>query len=374
MNSTRRDDRVRMPDGGTSQRQRRSAGSHRASVGGAREGWRARRHRRTLGGLGDSRCSHSAPSSSLAASISSPLPRRPAHLRPLAAPSSPASRSDLSMAPPHSTLRLPAPPPPPKPLHLTMSMRGAADKKSAYPQMPRWSRAESDEDSGGTVRGNEGRGAEDDDEEDGDDKSPGVALFSGLFLQPGGEADEFDSPSYSTRRSKSSVQRRRDASSSAGASGSYRSAQGTLRGSTIKGARRASIFFDATLLNPLVAPEPIPSSVPSSSPPPSSSPDHEHFTPTAFLTTEPSDADTTDDADPNQLELPPALLALSLHAFEGESAFGELSFAKNVELYVEVEDLGGGWSLGYVKEAGEGGRGLIPRGWFAVSLCFKMSL
>lgn len=64
----------------------------------------------------------------------------------------------------------------------------------------------------------------------------------------------------------------------------------------------------------------------------------------------------------------PALAAISTHAFEGEAAFGELSFGSGWELVIEVEDLGGNWALGYVKEEGEKGRGLIPKGWFKVSV------
>ncbi|GAA5963101.1 hypothetical protein JCM3765_001770 [Sporobolomyces pararoseus] len=67
-----------------------------------------------------------------------------------------------------------------------------------------------------------------------------------------------------------------------------------------------------------------------------------------------------------QLELPDSpLLAVSLHSFSGETSFGELSFTQGIELCIEIEDLGGGWSLGYVREVGEEGRGLIPRGWYA---------
>ena len=63
-----------------------------------------------------------------------------------------------------------------------------------------------------------------------------------------------------------------------------------------------------------------------------------------------------------------SLPALALHAFSGLTECGELSFEGGEELRIEVEDVGGGWSLGYVAREGEAGRGLIPRAWFAVSL------
>lgn len=58
--------------------------------------------------------------------------------------------------------------------------------------------------------------------------------------------------------------------------------------------------------------------------------------------------------------------AISTHAFEGEAAFGELSFGKGQELEIEVADLGGNWSLGWVVKDGEAGRGLIPIGYYKV--------
>lgn len=63
----------------------------------------------------------------------------------------------------------------------------------------------------------------------------------------------------------------------------------------------------------------------------------------------------------------PAQKAVSTHAFEGEAAFGELSFGEGEELEIEVGDLGGNWSLGWVVEDGESGRGLIPIGYYKVS-------
>lgn len=63
-----------------------------------------------------------------------------------------------------------------------------------------------------------------------------------------------------------------------------------------------------------------------------------------------------------------ALPALALHAFTGLSECGELSFGAGEALCIEIEDVGGGWSLGYTLRGGEAGRGLIPRAWFAVQL------
>ncbi|GAA5981925.1 hypothetical protein JCM10908_004668 [Rhodotorula pacifica] len=57
--------------------------------------------------------------------------------------------------------------------------------------------------------------------------------------------------------------------------------------------------------------------------------------------------------------------ALALHAFSGLSEHGELSFKAGDELRIEIEDVGGGWSLGYLAQEGEAARGLIPRAWFA---------
>ncbi|KAH8925897.1 hypothetical protein BT69DRAFT_1279347 [Atractiella rhizophila] len=65
-------------------------------------------------------------------------------------------------------------------------------------------------------------------------------------------------------------------------------------------------------------------------------------------------------------DLPPPRPARALFSFSGESSFGELAFSANKILQIEVENLGGGWSLGYVEGIGEGEgeRGLIPRGWY----------
>ncbi|KDE07079.1 hypothetical protein MVLG_02652 [Microbotryum lychnidis-dioicae p1A1 Lamole] len=62
---------------------------------------------------------------------------------------------------------------------------------------------------------------------------------------------------------------------------------------------------------------------------------------------------------------PPLQKALTHHPFQGHSEFNELSFSKGEILFIELEDLGGGWSLGFREVEGVEGRGLVPRGWYA---------
>lgn len=236
-------------------------------------------------------------------------------------------------------------------------MRGDKDKKSNYPQMPSWSQqssvsGEEPEEQGGTVRGGGyARGSGEDREEEwttARSRQQAMPSLNNLFLEAGG-AEELDAPRYARRKSRRVP---------SGFSEGGKSTRGTLKGSsTIK---RTSIFFDPHQPNPFVPPALPP--LPSPSPPVEES--DEVFKALEDPESQPQEDDENDE---NLLDLPPSLLALSLHSFAGEAAFGELSFEGGVELCIEVEDLGGGWSLGFEKEKGEEGRGLIPRGWYAVS-------
>ncbi|SCZ93869.1 BZ3500_MvSof-1268-A1-R1_Chr6-3g08936 [Microbotryum saponariae] len=68
---------------------------------------------------------------------------------------------------------------------------------------------------------------------------------------------------------------------------------------------------------------------------------------------------------PSHPSAPPLQKALTHHPFQGHSEFNELSFSKGEILFIELEDLGGGWSLGFRELEGVEGRGLVPRGWYA---------
>lgn len=298
---------------------------------------------------------------------------------------------------------------------------GAAKISSNYPAMPRWSRAESqldseqdDERAGGTVRGaGGGSQAARDGQQEGNEGSAASTDLDAFFADSkGSDLADWDTPSYSQAFAGVEGRKLRRKQATSG-SESYKSAVGTLTprsgggGSTIKLAgKRNSIFFDPKLVNPFRPEEtscPQATSSPSGMLPACPSPPRS-------LADEPSDEellalaeaelaaqDTTlslssssasspiDHSsavsrsppspppavaeEPPCLDLPPMpLAALSLHAFAGETSFGELSFARGVELSIEVEDLGGGWSLGYLRDEGEDGRGLVPRGFYAVSL------
>lgn len=292
-----------------------------------------------------------------------------------------------------------------------------------YPAMPRWSRAESqlddeegdDERAGGTVRGGGGASrAAGKPEEELDESRATSSALGAIFLDPEGQgAAAWDTPSYSSPFAGLEGGARLRRKQGTSGSGSYRSAVGTLTpqssgggggGSTIKLAgKRNSIFFDPTLVNPF-RPEELP--IPSASPVRTASP---RASPPKSLADEPSDEELlalaeaelaaqetalpsspssrTPSSDPHAtpppsppspppisseeppcLDLPPIpLSALSLHAFAGETSFGELSFARGVEICIDVEDLGGGWSLGYLRDEGEEARGLVPRGFYGVS-------
>ncbi|GAA5867687.1 hypothetical protein JCM1840_006657 [Sporobolomyces johnsonii] len=323
----------------------------------------------------------------LASQHSSPTPCPPrSPLSPaissLAAPSSPSSRAATPT--PAGTLRLPAPPPPPKPLHLTMSTRGRHHRedngksRGGYPAMPRWSsvnRSEdgSDEEDGeGTVKlGGGARGYADDE----DEEKQALEGLAKLFAPSASDAAIGDEPPFSTSERGSGRRARTDSSE---ASTAYGSAKDTLssRGggrSTIRGTpQRRSIYFDATKENPLIPP-----STPSTLDADASttkqagrddSGDDRGFSDAATANSDDnlSHPSVSASSSTSLLDLPPfPSPAISVHSFAGEPAFGELSFDKGVPLCIEVEDLGGGWSLGFIAGEGEKGRGLVPRGWYA---------
>ncbi|KAI5479173.1 hypothetical protein MNV49_004034 [Pseudohyphozyma bogoriensis] len=238
-------------------------------------------------------------------------------------------------------------------------------------------------DTGSTIRGRRtAAGAGSDDSEKGGEGAYGetsgeqeMSVQELMQSFGGGELDG-DLP----RRSNKS-QREPSAATSAGGSTVKRGTRRMRARGTIK---RNSIFFDATLPNPLVDPSASegtldearqdvdvaaptsPSTLPTTSPLDASLLDEPPPMMAGVVEEEAEGGSEDDEDDPNLLDLPASpLLALSLHPFSGESAFGELSFEGGVDLCVEVEDLGGGWSLGFIKSAGEQGRGLIPRGWYA---------
>lgn len=256
------------------------------------------------------------------------------------------------MATSSSTIRLPAPPKPPKPLHLTMSLRGSSGSKpgqrgKAYPALPRWSISASD-DPDDTHHSTAIAPADDNRSTDSENALRASAVadlcsLTGLDGEPGVLLGDLPIVESVRRKAPSSTSSDGTDSMYATAKGDQVSATARDITSTLKGDKRTSIWFDATAPNPLLQP-PSPDSTISDESPRSLE----------------SQADL-------ELELSQPQLALSLHAFVGESAFGELSFARGCDLCIEVEDLGGGWSLGYPAAEGEGGRGLIPRGFYAVS-------
>lgn len=285
-------------------------------------------------------------------------------------------RPEIAAPPP--MLRLPAPPPPPKPLYLStrrgrglgfgqgaragagsMDVKGKENGKRSRGRMPRWSDAElgelDDEGVEGPASARETDGAraaagaavnehKDVNEQGGSVEQARTALER-LFAPASAPSALDTAPPSPARRPSSS-------STASGAPEVFRTPVGTLKaGASGGGDKRAStirvrdklgrdsIYFDASRENPFL--------------PPSLSLD----------ALEPA----AQPVDPPLLPLPSrATPALALHAFAGEPTFGELTFAQGVALWVEIEDLGGGWSLGWIEEAGEEERGLIPRGWYAV--------
>ncbi|GAA5970913.1 hypothetical protein JCM11641_004506 [Rhodosporidiobolus odoratus] len=327
-------------------------------------------------------------------------------------PASPTSPPTMS----NGTLRLPAPPPPPKPLHLTMkSVRGLAaafengtvrgrgdgdeaegeqgnemdrstkSKRGLRPGMPRWSVAvdaqedvgEDEQDGGGTIKPGAAPklGNDEGEEQERREAHAAVSALAALFPDVGTLSPQPDKTPPAVTKEQVRESSESTTTASEGGSGIYCTPIGTLRlppgsvlderfdkrASTIKVRGkdgRLSIYFDAKQPNPFLAPSTPPASVrPASPASPSSSPD----TPAA---TSPAPPDLPD----KELLLPlptTASPAVTLHSFTGEPSFGELSFSGGVALRIEVEDLGGGWSLGFIESEGEEARGLVPRGWYA---------
>ncbi|GAA5825738.1 hypothetical protein JCM11251_000354 [Rhodosporidiobolus azoricus] len=326
------------------------------------------------------------------------------------------------------TIRLPAPPLPPKPLHLTMSVRGRAAAFENGTVRGGWEDNEEDEDNGwATTRKDRSDGRRSGRSEKG--KRPGMPRWSVMNNDPSGEEEDHEEEegggTFKAKRAKMGGEEDKEqtgstpfaalgritrddedderyrtahphqptsASTSEG-SGIYRTPVGTLRAlnldrsgtdsmrraSTIKVRGkdgRLSIFFDPTKENPFVPPLPqvevedvvkdsdaarAPQNLTSNETIPSSSPSSTPPAPSLAATT----ADEID-ADSFLLPLPStSSAAIALHDFAGEPSFGELTFRGGVGLRIEVEDLGGGWSLGYIEAEGEEARGLIPRGWYA---------
>ncbi|GAA5906105.1 hypothetical protein JCM6882_003560 [Rhodosporidiobolus microsporus] len=352
----------------------------------------------------------------------------PFRMPPPAQHSSSLSPSPISSAPPTApaTLRLPAPPLPPKPLHLTMSVRGRAaafengggtmrgtvrggegeegggkdrssgggrSERGRRPGMPRWSVAGDgddgdDDDAGGTIKAKPAGVALGGGEDEEQEAKAALAALGRIFAD---DDDKQAKPDELVHREASA------STASGGGSGIYRTPVGTLRAlnlasssgsagsskraSTIKVRGkdgRLSIFFNATRENPFVPPFPEVDAedkveeekeddVPLA--PPSASGDTPLSTPSPSPTPPSARTSVTislSDSDSFLLPLPATTTpAVALHGFTGEPSFGELSFSQGVELRIEVEDLGGGWSLGFLEEEGEEGRGLIPRGWYA---------
>lgn len=281
-----------------------------------------------------------------------------------------------------ATLRLAGPPLPPKPLRLTVSKAGATGTiihsvrdeqqtnsvaKNKRGGLPRWSQVlDGDGDDGGrdSLEGEgtiklaphkqlQGEVTPADDHNGGQDayQESRVAGDAGqdAWGPPIEELLGHSVPHY--------LDRKRSERSSTSTDDNFESAASTMRGraadgvSTI-GSGRTTIYFHPSNENPF-------------SPPTSLPPDREvNFAdetiraPSTYPHNRPE----------SKLDLPlHPQRALALHSFSGETSFGELSFDQATGLSIELEDLGGGWSLGYLSEMGERGRGLIPRGWYAVS-------
>lgn len=229
---------------------------------------------------------------------------------------------------PHSLIprtKSPPPPKPPKPLHLTMSLRKS--EKSKYPQMPRWSVAE-DEDQVDLMKDfkidNESCSNQLDD-------TPNYAN-SRRDIDRG--LSDYLTETFRTAKQGSNLQIQ-----------TWKSGTSTIK----KRGNRLSIFFDPLLPNPLI-------------PPPATA---GHHVGDASTQNEANEFVEEEVEEEKEIDLPTvALSAISVHDFVGESAFGELSFGRGDEVMIEVEDLGGNWSLGYLVETGEAGRGLIPLGFY----------
>ncbi|GEM07467.1 sh3px3 protein [Rhodotorula toruloides] len=181
-----------------------------------------------------------------------------------------------------------------------------------------------------------------------DTAKPSLAALSDVADKPGSPTLPRARPRSPSTASTTSLQNQ-----------TYLTPVGTLpTGSTLKLRAkdgRQSIYFDPTSTNPFLPISPILLPAPylasnDAATPPTEEQDHAVVSP----------------ADLPLLPLPSSSSpAIALHAFTGQPDFGELSFAQGDSLRIEIEDVGGGWSLGFIESEGEGTRGLVPRGWYA---------
>jgi len=326
-------------------------------------------------------------------------------------PTSPVARPSTSQPLAQATLRLPAPPLPPKPLHLTISRnstllsdqhhqevsredgegtvrqersKGKGGGRGRRGEMPRWSNYGQDESEGDQARDQEygttkGISRADREEEEAEEVVQARKINEGEMERRTTTKEEEES-TMSQLLQTTSIRRRREGRSDLSSNQSYKNASGTLRVGGIEEGqgtiKRKSIYFDPRKENPLLPPELDVDVNKDQDLSGEEQREKEENQDRILLNSDEPTRSISSNPDPPrplpsdspQLDLPPnPLLAISLHPFTGESSFGELSFEGGIELCIEVEDLGGGWSLGYLRSVGEDGRGLIPRGWYAVS-------
>ena len=250
--------------------------------------------------------------------------------------------------------------------------------------MPRWSYHGQDESEGDQARDQEygttkGISRADREEEEAEEVVQARKINEGEMERRTTTKEEEES-TMSQLLQTTSIRRRREGRSDLSSNQSYKNASGTLRVGGIEEGqgtiKRKSIYFDPRKENPLLPPELDVDVNKDQDLSGEEQREKEENQDRILLNSDEPTRSISSNPDPPrplpsdspQLDLPPnPLLAISLHPFTGESSFGELSFEGGIELCIEVEDLGGGWSLGYLRSVGEDGRGLIPRGWYAVS-------
>ncbi|KAM0750497.1 hypothetical protein T439DRAFT_357117 [Meredithblackwellia eburnea MCA 4105] len=268
-----------------------------------------------------------------------------------------------------------------------MSIKANSSPTSNYPQMPTWSRASQPiNDINATIRNphpnNQRRPGDDEDDVNADEQEQwstartAPLALENMFKQGGMELDTpaTATPKVTARRAQGRGARAAEASEASEGVGTIGRKRSERRKSTLKGKPiRTSIFFDPLLPNPLVDPfPPSPSPPPYPDVPPQFQPrtdvdqirskelnpqktvlKEEEIIKPESPTEHPDDQESEGDEDDNILDLAAAVPAVSLHSFEGETAFGELSFGAKEVLQIEVEDLGGGWSLGRSDDCGK---------------------
>ncbi|BGP24395.1 hypothetical protein JCM10295v2_003306 [Rhodotorula toruloides] len=169
-----------------------------------------------------------------------------------------------------------------------------------------------------------------------DTAKPSLAALSDVADKPGSPTLPRARPRSPSTASTTSLQNQ-----------TYLTPVGTLpTGSTLKLRAkdgRQSIYFDPTSTNPFLPISPILLPAPylasnDAATPPTEEQDHAVVSP----------------ADLPLLPLPSSSSpAIALHAFTGQPDFGELSFAQGDSLRIEIEDVGGGWSLGFIETTSE---------------------